>query len=1018
MAVLLAVIALLEYYLPPSSGAPFLYIIAVLTSAALLTPADTMVVTWLSAALIAVGLFLSVTPTPLTPAAVMQRLLAIAAAVISAWQALRIRRTMRDAVEAESRFRRAIAHSPVSVYINDAGLRYTWISNPLPGFSAEDVIGRRDDELLPPETARELMALKEQVLATCRPQRRQLDVTIRGVRHSFDLSVQPIPDATGESAEGVMVTSTDITVLKDADEARRESESRLRLLTARFQTALRYSPILVFNQDTNLRYTWIYQGGTGVSAERALGRTDADIFGPDGAEDLTAFKRSVLDTSRAARREITVSYEGREMVFDLACEPLYDDGGRVVGITCAGIDLTDHKRQEQTLRARSTHLRLLSTIAARFVLLGPERRAAFGSMLPGLLRETARTFDLEICAHFELDEKAALLRLVSSTGLTASERTALATLPVGQPPCGLVASGRARLIIEDLQESAAAETMAGVPPGLQAYAGFPLLAEGRVLGTISFATRRRPHFSRDEVDVLQAVCDLLSAALHHARLDEALRTSEVRLRLATELAGVGTYERDLQTGDIYVSDQLAAMLKLPSAAPVPLADGRGMVHPDDRQRVAKISEALRDPAGQGTASAEVRVVRGDGETRWLFWSGKTFFGDSPAGRVPERALGAVIDITDQKVAAQQLAEREALYRTLTEAMPHIVFTTRPDGQTDYVSPQWLAYTGEPPEEGGGLLWTNVLHPDDRAATFDAWSRALATGQPFRAEGRFRRADGEYRWHLSRALPVRNASGHIIRWIGTCTDVHEARLATEALHEADRRKDEFMATLGHELRNPLSSIRVAVRLLEARYPQENEVQRLRAVIERQADQLTRLVDDLLDVSRITRNALDVRKRRVDVIVSLRSALEATRPAIEAFGHRLEVALPPTPLYVDGDPVRLTQVVSNLLANAAKYTPPGGHIALDAAREGNDVLIRVRDTGVGIPQDELPYVFELFYQAGPELQRPEGGLGVGLSLVRRLVEMHGGSVEAHSGGPGKGSEFVVRLPAAPEDAAPNG
>ncbi|MGH7287549.1 MAG: hybrid sensor histidine kinase/response regulator, partial [Myxococcota bacterium] len=240
---------------------------------------------------------------------------------------------------------------------------------------------------------------------------------------------------------------------------------------------------------------------------------------------------------------------------------------------------------------------------------------------------------------------------------------------------------------------------------------------------------------------------------------------------------------------------------------------------------------------------------------------------------------------------------------------------------------------------------------------------------------------------------------------------ERERSEQVLREADRRKDEFLAILAHELRNPLAPIRNSVHILRATSRGEPVVEHVGEVIERQVNQMVRLVDDLLEVSRITRGTIDLRREQVDLAGTLASAVETSMPLIEQSGQRLDVALPAEPLTVEGDSVRLTQVFANLLNNAAKYTAAGGKIQLNAARVGDRIEVAVRDTGRGIPVEMLPRVFEMFAQIDRSPNRVRGsGLGIGLTLVKRLVEMHGGSVEARSKGLGEGSEFVVRLPLA--------
>jgi signal transduction histidine kinase len=244
--------------------------------------------------------------------------------------------------------------------------------------------------------------------------------------------------------------------------------------------------------------------------------------------------------------------------------------------------------------------------------------------------------------------------------------------------------------------------------------------------------------------------------------------------------------------------------------------------------------------------------------------------------------------------------------------------------------------------------------------------------------------------------------------------HRAVIAIEnasllaALKESDRRKDEFLAMLAHELRNPLAPIRNAVQILRSKGPPVPELQWAREVIDRQVHQMTRLVDDLLDVSRITRGKIELRKERVELSSIVNHAVEASRPLMDKWGHEFVVTIPQEPIYLRADPTRLTQVLLNLLNNAAKYTDQGGRISLTAERHDNGLTLRVSDTGLGIPPEMLPRIFEMFTQVDRSVDRAEGGLGIGLTLVQRLVEMHGGTVEARSEGPGKGSEFIVRLP----------
>ena len=318
-------------------------------------------------------------------------------------------------------------------------------------------------------------------------------------------------------------------------------------------------------------------------------------------------------------------------------------------------------------------------------------------------------------------------------------------------------------------------------------------------------------------------------------------------------------------------------------------------------------------------------------------------------------------------------------------------------------------------------WESQVHPDDREARRRRFFEAARAGQRHIVlRYRMRHKDGRWLHVEDRAVVVRDEQGEFLKMHGCTVDVSELAEADEQLRrlnaellEADRRKDEFVATLAHELRNPLAPIRNAVLLLQSKGPKEPELVWGRAVIERQVAHMARLLEDLLDVSRITRGKLELRPTLVTLSSVVEAAIETSRPFIDAGQHSLDVSLPATPVQLVADPVRLAQVFANLLTNAAKYTERGGRITLRALQRGNEIVVTVRDTGIGIAPDMQGRLFEMFSQAEPAMQRSQGGLGIGLSLVRGLVEMHGGKVEAASEGVGRGSEFVVRLPLPLED-----
>ncbi len=368
------------------------------------------------------------------------------------------------------------------------------------------------------------------------------------------------------------------------------------------------------------------------------------------------------------------------------------------------------------------------------------------------------------------------------------------------------------------------------------------------------------------------------------------------------------------------------------------------------------------------------------------------------------------EVGERKRVERALRESEARFRHLAESMPQIVWVIAADGTLEYLNRQWTEITGLTLEQTRDLKrLEQAIHPEDVPGLLARFEQAAERCTSYQAEFRLRRAsDGAYRWFLGRGVPVLDESGTILRWYGTSTDINDQKLIQDKLRDSDRRKDEFLATLAHELRNPLAPIRNALEIMRLAGTDPASMERGRAMIARQVQQLVRLIDDLLDISRITRGKVNLRKERIDAASVVQSALETAQPLIEQAGHTLTVELPPAPVSVDADPTRLAQVLVNLLNNAAKYTDPGGQVRLIVEPKPGRVLFRVRDTGIGIAPEMLSRIFEMFTQMGRAEERSQGGLGIGLSLVRGLVELHGGSVEAHSEGPGRGSEFMVSLP----------
>ncbi len=372
------------------------------------------------------------------------------------------------------------------------------------------------------------------------------------------------------------------------------------------------------------------------------------------------------------------------------------------------------------------------------------------------------------------------------------------------------------------------------------------------------------------------------------------------------------------------------------------------------------------------------------------------------------AVAAQMDVTDMLQMERALRDSEEKFRTLADNIAQFAWMADAMGYIFWYNRRWFEYTGTTLEEVEGWGWRSVHHPDHVDRVAEKFSHKVRAGEVWEDLFPLRGRDGSYRWFLSRAVPVRDSQGRVTRWFGTNTDVTEQRQAEETLREADRRKDEFLATLAHELRNPLAPIRTAVELLRLKGSDPETIALSRDIVDRQVRDLTRLVDDLLEVSRITRGKVQLRRETVSLADIVQRAVEASRPMVDAAGHRLTVTLPDVDLWLYADHTRLTQVLTNLLNNAATYTPDGGRIDVTATKVGDRVHVSVRDSGVGISRDQLPRIFEMFSQLRPVLERPNAGLGIGLALAKGLVELHHGTISAASDGEGQGSEFVITLP----------
>ena len=362
----------------------------------------------------------------------------------------------------------------------------------------------------------------------------------------------------------------------------------------------------------------------------------------------------------------------------------------------------------------------------------------------------------------------------------------------------------------------------------------------------------------------------------------------------------------------------------------------------------------------------------------------------------------------ERRAKEALAQSEQQLRTLANAIPPLAWMAEPDGHIFWYNQRWYDYTGATPEQMEGWGWQSVHDPGMLPQVLERWRGSISTGEPFEMEFPLKGADGSFRSFLTRVIPLKDEQGRVLRWFGTNTDVEELRRAIMEAEDANRMKDEFLATLSHELRTPLTSILGWARMLSSGQLDEASTTRALETIERNAKAQSQLIEDILDVSRVITGKLRLEVQPVNLASVIESAINAVLPAADAKGIRLQRLLDTGASMVSGDPARLQQIIWNLLSNAIKFTPKDGRVQVKLERVNSHVEITVTDNGQGISPDILPYIFERFRQADSSMTRAHGGLGLGLAIVRHLVEMHGGTVRAESRGEGQGATFTINLP----------
>jgi PAS domain S-box-containing protein len=516
------------------------------------------------------------------------------------------------------------------------------------------------------------------------------------------------------------------------------------------------------------------------------------------------------------------------------------------------------------------------------------------------------------------------------------------------------------------------------------------------------------------------------ARAERERLITELETERARLNAIIEHIPAGVILAEAPSGRIVmVNPQVEQILGHPMVLSPDIESYREWLAYEVNERPVEGHDSVLAKTLQGevVTGREILYHRGDGTRAWIRVSG------APIRDTNGKLVGGVdliTDIDEEKRASDALRINQERLNLAQKASQAGSFEWNPRTNAVIWSEETEALFGLAPGSFGGSYedWTRCVHPEDLSRAEQELRRSIADGEGV-SEYRVVWPDGSVRWIQGRGKVFFDEAGEPLRWVGINIDVTERkrmeeslRRQAEALREADRRKNEFLAILAHELRNPLAPISNAIQILTLRGDDPTMVAQTKEVMERQLHQMSRMVDDLLEVSRISRGKISLQTAPLDLADVVATAVETSRPLVEAHRHMLTVSLPERPARVEADGARLAQVLSNLLNNAAKYTEDGGRIDLIVEQAQGEALIRVRDNGIGIAPERLANVFDMFEQIEGAADRSQGGLGIGLTLARRLIEMHGGKIEAHSAGLGKGSEFVTRLPALAEPAPESG
>jgi len=501
------------------------------------------------------------------------------------------------------------------------------------------------------------------------------------------------------------------------------------------------------------------------------------------------------------------------------------------------------------------------------------------------------------------------------------------------------------------------------------------------------------------------VAVLFSDITEERRGKESLRQSEERYRMVNLATNDAIYDWKVRTGELTWNQAIKDVFGYePEDVEPTIQWWTEHLHPEDRDRVTG-SLNISVESDHSLWRESYRFRRADGT--YAIVSDRGYIGRDREGHTV-RMIGSMRDETERLAAERALRKSEELFQEMVDHAPVIVWLTDAEGSTTFLSKSWYELTGQEHNRGLNFGWLKRVHPQDRERARQVLCSSVKLRKAYKSEYRTLNNRGSYSWVIDIGKPRFDQNGEYLGFIGSVTDISETKELEEVLREADKKKDQFLAILAHELRNPLAAIRMASTVLRKEKSQSARVNKMGEVIERQSGQLSQLIDDLLDVSRITRGKVSLHKEYLPIRSAVESSIDGVKEACRQKGLNLSLEIPDEPLFVHADSVRISQVISNLLTNSCKFTEEG-EVSLQVEKKGGAVVMRVKDTGVGIAQEDLEHIFEMFTQVQRD-RHAGGGLGIGLALSRSIIQLHGGTIEAISAGPGTGSEFIVKLPLA--------